>query len=224
MTYAGPDQTAAGVSGGCTDNAGNFTPAPVSINYDATAPVLSKPSVDSRDGSNLVRWTSSSPSDTAVVQRWPRGGKAAAGRVPRGRRRLHGREGRGRARVHLRRADGRPGGQRVETRLVAPGWRRCVTLRQDRRTCRALPTSRSSAGPRPRGAATTTSSSTAGRSGSSRRGRSRISSVCRRRGVGGKWRHRLRAATAGTSGRASAARSFARYRTLGSAQFIVPPR
>jgi len=76
VTYGGPDQAAAGVSGGCTDNAGNFASAPVSINYDATAPVLSKPSVDSRNGSDLVRWTSSSPTDTAVVQRWPRGGKA----------------------------------------------------------------------------------------------------------------------------------------------------
>ena len=76
LTYSGPDQTAASVSGGCTDKAGNFTPAPVSISYDSTAPVLSKASVDSRNGSDLVRWTSSSPSDTAVVQRWPRGGKA----------------------------------------------------------------------------------------------------------------------------------------------------
>ena len=75
-TYAGPDQAARPTSGGCTDNAGNFTPAPVSINYDATAPVLSEASVDSRNGSDVVLWTSSSPSDTAVVQRWPRGGKA----------------------------------------------------------------------------------------------------------------------------------------------------
>ena len=76
LTYAGPDQGAAAVSGGCTDNAGNSTPAPVSISYDATAPVLSKASVDSRNGSDLVTWKSSSPADTAVVQRWPRGGKA----------------------------------------------------------------------------------------------------------------------------------------------------
>jgi len=75
-TYAGPDQAAALVSGGCTDQAGNFAPAPVSINYDATAPVLSKASVDSRDGSDVVSWKSSSPADTAVVQRWQRGTKA----------------------------------------------------------------------------------------------------------------------------------------------------
>jgi hypothetical protein len=75
LTYGGPDQTAASASGGCTDNAGNFTGSPVSINYDATAPVLGKPSVESRNGSDLIRWSSSSPADTAVVQRWPRGGK-----------------------------------------------------------------------------------------------------------------------------------------------------
>jgi hypothetical protein len=63
------------VSGGCTDNAGNFGSAPVSINYDATAPVLSKPSVDSRNGADLVTWKSSSTADTAVVQRWQRGSK-----------------------------------------------------------------------------------------------------------------------------------------------------
>ena len=36
-----PDQRAPS-AGGCTDNAGNSAPAPVSINYDATAPVLAK--------------------------------------------------------------------------------------------------------------------------------------------------------------------------------------
>jgi hypothetical protein len=75
-TYAGPDQAAAPISGGCTDQAGNFAPAPVSINYDATAPVLSKASVDSRNGADVVSWKSSSPGDTAVVQRWQRGAKA----------------------------------------------------------------------------------------------------------------------------------------------------
>lgn len=75
VTYSGPDNSAAPVSGGCTDRAGNSTSAPVSISYDATAPVLSKASVDSRNGSDLVTWKSSSPADTAIVQRWARGGK-----------------------------------------------------------------------------------------------------------------------------------------------------
>jgi hypothetical protein len=75
ITYSGPDKSAAPISGGCTDVAGNFAPAPVSINYDSTAPVLSKASVDSRNGSDVVTWKSSSPSDTAVVQKWQRGTK-----------------------------------------------------------------------------------------------------------------------------------------------------
>jgi hypothetical protein len=75
VSYSGPDQTSAPLSGGCTDVAGNFTPAPVTINYDSTAPVLKKADVDSRNGSDLVKWTSTSPSDTAVVQRWQRGAK-----------------------------------------------------------------------------------------------------------------------------------------------------
>ncbi len=74
-TYSGPDKTAAPISGGCYDKAGNFAAAPVSINYDSTAPVLSKALVDSRTGSDIVSWKSSSPADTAVVQRWQRGTK-----------------------------------------------------------------------------------------------------------------------------------------------------
>jgi len=74
-TYSGPDKASAPISGGCTDKAGNFAPASVSINYDSTPPVLSKAAVDSRNGSDLVTWKSSSPSDTAVVQRWQRGTK-----------------------------------------------------------------------------------------------------------------------------------------------------
>jgi hypothetical protein len=75
-TYSGPDKASAPISGGCTDIAGNVAPAPVSINYDATPPVLSKASVDSRNGADVVSWKSSSPSDTAVVQRWQRGTKS----------------------------------------------------------------------------------------------------------------------------------------------------
>jgi hypothetical protein len=75
LTYAGPDRAPARISGGCVDNAGNTASATAYINYDATAPVLSKVSVKSKAGSDLVRWTSSSPSDTVVVQRWVRGAK-----------------------------------------------------------------------------------------------------------------------------------------------------
>jgi hypothetical protein len=75
VTYGGPDQAGASVGGGCTDNAGNVASTPVSLNYDATAPVLTKPTVQSRNGSDLVQWKSSSPVDTAVVQRWQRGAK-----------------------------------------------------------------------------------------------------------------------------------------------------
>jgi hypothetical protein len=75
ITYSGPDRASAPIGGSCTDKAGNSASTPVSINYDATAPVLSKVSVASRTGSDLVRWTSSSPSDTAVVERRARGAK-----------------------------------------------------------------------------------------------------------------------------------------------------
>jgi hypothetical protein len=75
VTYSGPDGASAPIAGGCTDKAGNSASAPVSINYDATAPLLSKVSVTSRAGSDLVHWKSSSPADTAVVQRSARGTK-----------------------------------------------------------------------------------------------------------------------------------------------------
>jgi hypothetical protein len=81
MTYSGPDTANASVTGVCRDVAGNVTSAPFRLNYDATAPVLSKLLAKSKAGSDLVRWKSSSPSDTGVIQRWARGNKQpAAGR------------------------------------------------------------------------------------------------------------------------------------------------
>ena len=77
VMYAGPDRSAASVASGCTDKAGNSTSAPISLSYDATAPVLSKLAVASRAGSNLVRWASTSAAaDDIVVQRRARGGKS----------------------------------------------------------------------------------------------------------------------------------------------------
>jgi hypothetical protein len=75
VTYSGPDKASAPIGGRCTDRAGNSASAPASLNYDATAPLLSKLSVKSRAGSDVVRWTSTSPSDTLVLRRRARGNK-----------------------------------------------------------------------------------------------------------------------------------------------------
>jgi hypothetical protein len=75
VTYAGPDRAGAIATGVCTDKAGNRASASIALNYDATAPVLSKVHVDSNAGSDVVHWTSTSPSDTVVLQRWARGNK-----------------------------------------------------------------------------------------------------------------------------------------------------
>ena len=76
LTYSGPDGGGAAVGGGCTDNAGNTAWAPITLNYDATPPVLAKVSVTSGDTADVVHWSSSSPADTVVVQRAARGNKA----------------------------------------------------------------------------------------------------------------------------------------------------
>jgi hypothetical protein len=73
LNYTGPDSSAAQITGGCTDNAGNSASASSVLNYDATAPVLDKVGVDSNTASDVVHWASTSPSDTVAVQRWARG-------------------------------------------------------------------------------------------------------------------------------------------------------
>ncbi len=71
--YSGPDGATATATGTCRDKAGNVGSAlPAQVRRHP--PVLSKVGVTSRAASDLVRWTSTSPADTAVVQRWPRGG------------------------------------------------------------------------------------------------------------------------------------------------------
>ncbi len=72
-SYSGPDSATASVTGTCQDKAGNVASASFALKYDATPPALSKVGVTSRAASDLVRWSSSSPSDNAVVQRWARG-------------------------------------------------------------------------------------------------------------------------------------------------------
>ena len=72
VAYAGPEGAGVPVTGGCTDKAGNSTSTSVAINYDATAPTLSKLSVGSTADANVVRWTSSEPTAKIVLQRAPR--------------------------------------------------------------------------------------------------------------------------------------------------------
>ena len=73
--FSGNASAAATATGSCHDKAGNVTSASIQLKYDATAPALSKVGVASRAGSNLVRWTSSSPNDRIVLKRWARGSK-----------------------------------------------------------------------------------------------------------------------------------------------------
>ena len=72
-SYAGPDGATVKAAGNCRDKAGNVASGAFALKYDATPPKLSKIGVTSRAASDLVRWASTSPTDTAVVQRWGRG-------------------------------------------------------------------------------------------------------------------------------------------------------
>ena len=73
LTYSGPDSGATGVSGGCTDVAGNSSLTSVGFKYDATPPQVSSVSVRSNDGADILHWKSTSPSDVAAVTRVARG-------------------------------------------------------------------------------------------------------------------------------------------------------
>jgi hypothetical protein len=75
LTYNGPDVGGGAVSGGCTDAAGNTALAPLALNYDATPPALDKVSIASGAGVDVVHWSSSSPADTILVRRAARGSK-----------------------------------------------------------------------------------------------------------------------------------------------------
>src|SRR5919204_996847 len=75
-TYSGPDAAGGAVTGGCTDNAGNSAVTGVTLNYDATPPALSKVLVASGAGVDVVHWSSSSPADRIVVRRAARARKA----------------------------------------------------------------------------------------------------------------------------------------------------
>jgi hypothetical protein len=73
VTYQGPDSSAATVSGGCTDVAGNTATSTVQLPYDATGPVLHDVAVSSAANADVVRWKSTSAGDRIVVHRTARG-------------------------------------------------------------------------------------------------------------------------------------------------------
>jgi hypothetical protein len=74
-TYGGPDSGAASIGGSCRDNAGNVGSNTFGLRYDATPPALSKVGVTSKDADAVLRWQSSSPADTITVRRSARGNK-----------------------------------------------------------------------------------------------------------------------------------------------------
>jgi hypothetical protein len=76
LTYAGPDAANAAPSGSCTDKAGNVGALAFPLRFDATAPIVSNLSIESRANADIVRWTSSSPGDIATVVRTARGGRS----------------------------------------------------------------------------------------------------------------------------------------------------
>ncbi|MFL5959861.1 MAG: hypothetical protein ACJ75G_06320 [Gaiellaceae bacterium] len=76
VKYRGPDGGTATATGGCTDVAGNSAAQAIQLAYDATPPALGKVAERSTSVGNVVRWSSSSPSDRIVVRRAIRGGKA----------------------------------------------------------------------------------------------------------------------------------------------------
>jgi hypothetical protein len=77
-TYGGPDSGAAANGGSCRDSAGNVGSNTFGLRYDATPPTLSKVGVTSKDADAVLRWQSTSPADTITVRRSARGNKAQA--------------------------------------------------------------------------------------------------------------------------------------------------
>ena len=67
---------AVGVTKTCTatnDNGLTSASKTITLKVDANPPAISKIAVTSKAASDLVQWTSTSPADAAVVQRWARG-------------------------------------------------------------------------------------------------------------------------------------------------------
>lgn len=72
VDYSGPEGAGVVVQGGCTDLAGNTSSSSVAINYDATPPAFSNVSVGSTPKADVIRWTSSEPAAKVALRRAPR--------------------------------------------------------------------------------------------------------------------------------------------------------
>jgi hypothetical protein len=75
INYTGPGGPGIVVVGRCADNAGNATSVGLRINYDSTPPTLGSPSIASSIDAHVIRWSSSS-GDRIVIRRSARGSKA----------------------------------------------------------------------------------------------------------------------------------------------------
>jgi hypothetical protein len=76
-SYKGPVGKGLTSTGQCSDRAGNLGFGSFAFNYDDESPTLSSIAIESRDGADVVSWKSSSPDDVAIVSRTPRGGRPA---------------------------------------------------------------------------------------------------------------------------------------------------
>lgn len=76
VTYRGPDSSAATLTGGCTDRAGNPAAQSIHIAYDATPPTLRQVTEESSAASDVLTWSSTSPNDLVRIRRKVRGHKA----------------------------------------------------------------------------------------------------------------------------------------------------
>jgi hypothetical protein len=76
-SYKGPGAKGVTSTGHCSDRAGNLGFGSFGFNYDDESPTLSGFAVESREGADVVSWKSSKPDDVATVSRTARGGRSA---------------------------------------------------------------------------------------------------------------------------------------------------
>jgi len=71
VTYSGPDNSSASVTGTCKDNASNVTSSTQSLKYDATAPTIKKFTVKARKDAAQLHWLGSAGTESFELERAP---------------------------------------------------------------------------------------------------------------------------------------------------------